>query len=253
MGAASPRAGRRSKSGNKKVIALFVLLGLGACFWVPMLLKSDGPKRARGASTSSAEKAHLSAPEKGEARKPSGVVDLPTDWKKLRDLLIAGGVMEGGDRPSPMAAKVPMPLAMQQPPGRDPFMAKLRTGGHRRAATSAAYEGDTAGNKFDLAAESPEAVGMRLCSTVVGENYRGAIISGDVYEVGDLAPRVPASHIPEGVELFEVTDIQMRKVLLRRRGRTHVLPIKPSPSPGRAAADGPPRGRRSRRGGDKGG
>ena len=255
MGTASPRVGRRRKSGKGKAIALAVLVGVGLCFWVPMLLKSKDDGRGGKAAKASDEKAKASTPGEGKSAKPSGTAELPTEWKKLQALLVANSTL-GTPTPAPQAktkSKASPVRAPQILPVRDPFAGAPGTSPRRAPRGADVIAGGKGRQTFDLTAESPQDVGLRLCSTVVGKSFRGAIISGDVYQVGDLAPRVPASQVPEGTELFTVTDIQMREVMLRRQGRKYVLPMKPSLSPGRGASVGAPRGRRSRRGGKEGG
>jgi len=233
------------------MIVLGVLFGVGLCFWIPMMLTSDGGRRARSGSdakpkaTAQTRGSDGSTPDKATSGGSAGKSGMPSDWRGLYDLLLAHGVMsDKASSSSPQRQQTPLSMALVS--SRNPFLAKLRAGGRASVGRPQPVSDSSQGQRFDLNAESPVGVGLALGSTMVGTGFRGVIISGDVYVVGDRVPRVPADQIPEGVELFELTDIQTRQVLLRRQGRTYALSMKSGRSTGRRAADAPEQGKRRR-------
>ena len=254
MAAGRPRTRRGAKSGKKKLIVLAVLLVGGLCVWIPMMFSSGGKsKRCRKSSKAATAGDTRAGAEAGKTGENTSQAKLPVDWRKLRDLLEATGVAMA---PPETAGTAAGPGALPQMgvlAARDPFLATLHSGRRRKAVVSSDGGEDLGSGEFDLAAETPREVGLSLGSTVVGQMFRGAIIGGEVGVVGDLVPRVPACRIPEGIELFKLTDVRSQKVLLCRQGQTHTLTMKSLSTPGRLAGAGSSRGRRQRRDGEQGG
>ena len=70
---------------------------------------------------------------------------------------------------------------------------------------------------------TPQMAGLTLSSTIVGPRKRVALLSGKAYRLGDTI----LSRLEDDDTEFVLTDIQARKIVLRRDGKSYELKLNP--------------------------
>jgi hypothetical protein len=187
---------------NPKKAAILGLLAVVAMyFWVPLVWGWIGPKEAAGMPAPNP--ASVNSPSHNPEAKATGATPAATyTWEQLVEW-----------RRNDPLAEVTKTLASR----RDPF--------HPVRPKAAAAEKEKEKEKAQEALQTlltPEALGLRLSSTMVGPERRVALINGAAYLEGQSVRCVK-----DGLETtFEVAEVHPRKIVLEREGHRFELVIR---------------------------
>lgn len=195
---------REALRNPKKAAILGVLFLVALYFWAPLVWEWIPKGEASADSAFSEISTDVGAPIPGAISGPSGETDA-----------------RNGQTAVPKFAWTQLDQWMKQDPRttpaedffeqRDPFAVRVHTDDERSEEETESIE----------ALLTPERLGLRLSSTVIGTGRRVALIGGQVYRPNDV---VKTRRDDSTIE-FEVVEVLPRRVVLRRNGQQYELSI----------------------------
>ncbi|HEX4131330.1 MAG TPA: hypothetical protein VHZ24_14920 [Pirellulales bacterium] len=195
--------GRELKANRQKAAALGVLALVAGWFWYPLLFKKSSAGEAQAAAANPAA-ATAPTPAAGSTIAPTSGSDPAVPWHDVARWI--------DQDPHMQPANIGDELA------HNPFESHVASNAQRAAADAELAKVAAQANL------SPADLGLTLTSTIVGRHRRAALISGEVYELGE---DVPAA----GGLRFHVKRIERSKVTLSRDGRDYALNLRKGSTP----------------------